>query len=109
MAIRGLTFWSHRTALSNSSSLSSEQRRGPMCSCDWDPPEFSRTLSRVARKVHKCYECARKISPGERYQSVSGKWSGQLSQFNICVGCSAGIEWLSEECGCWEYGNVAQG
>lgn len=79
-----------------------------MCSCDWDPPEFCREVLRVARKAHKCYECAREIKSGEQYQYVIGKWDGSLCQFKICIGCFEGIKWLSMECGCRQYGSIGQ-
>lgn len=79
-----------------------------MCSCDWDPAEFYRTIFRVARKAHNCYECGREICPGERYRYTSAKWDGNVSDAKTCIGCSAGIEWLADECGCWQHGNVAQ-
>lgn len=56
-------------------------------SLDADPPEFCHHEIRKARKQHKCYECRRKIEPGERYEHVSGKWDGGLASMSVCLDC----------------------
>lgn len=80
-----------------------------MCYCDWDPPEFYRTAFRVAKKAHECYECGRFVQPGERYRYTTSKQEGSLYECKTCIGCSAGIDWLADNCGCWEHGEIRQG
>ena len=46
-----------------------------MCSCDindgdYDPAAFYHKELRIARKEHRCYECNKKIKPGEKYEIV---------------------------------------
>ena len=42
----------------------------------------------VARKEHKCCECLSVISPGERYERVSGVWDGEFGVFKTCMVCA---------------------
>ena len=63
------------------------------CSCnievdnDDGGPEFYSEAWRTARKVHKCYECGRKIEPGEKYEVVSGVWDGDFETYKTCNDC----------------------
>lgn len=62
------------------------------CSCsvsrdhgDW--PSCYKEIIRTARKEHKCYECYRKILPGEQYEYVSGIWDGVPESYKTCIDC----------------------
>jgi len=54
---------------------------------DCGQPEVCGTLIVKARKPQKCCECHDSISPGERYEIVSGKWEGEWSSFKTCLPC----------------------
>lgn len=59
-----------------------------MCDCDFmDPPSFHCKRTLRARKLHKCCECNRVISPGTEYIVVTGLWDGTLDRFKICCAC----------------------
>lgn len=61
-----------------------------MCSCDVaTTPDFFREQLRRSKRVRRCYECARAIAAGERYNSVSGKWDGSVHTYAICLPCDA--------------------
>ncbi len=56
--------------------------------CETDSgPEFSAESSPVARKVHICCECHRKIMPRETYSRVSGLWDGKFEAYKTCLDC----------------------
>jgi len=61
------------------------------CDCSIDPsydtPEFYTEMMRTARKEHICCECREKISPGKKYEIVSGKWNGEFNSYKTCLGC----------------------
>lgn len=77
-----------------------------MCQCDFDPPQVHSTRFPVTRKSRRCYECGRVIEQGEKYRYTFAVYDGEPHAYSICIGCSAGIDWLSEHCGCWLYGGV---
>lgn len=54
---------------------------------DGDPPEMYVDKMVRARKPHKCYECNRRIQPGEEYNRVVGKWDGEFGQYTFCSEC----------------------
>lgn len=59
-----------------------------MCSCDdGEYPEFCDTTMPRARKEHVCDDCRRKVTVGERYMRVSGKWDGEVGVYVICRRC----------------------
>jgi len=63
------------------------------CSCvyvgfdTYDTPEFHKAIIRKAIKEHKCCECNRIISIGEKYENVSGSWDGHFSTYKTCEDC----------------------
>lgn len=52
-----------------------------------DSPEIFRSRDVEARKVHRCCECGREISPGERYKYETGLWAGVFRAFKTCSDC----------------------
>ncbi len=51
------------------------------------PQAFS-SVTRKARKTHKCCECGRTINAGEKYQYSSGIWDGEPDSFKQCLNCN---------------------
>ena len=41
-----------------------------------------------ARKVHKCDECEKEISPGTKYERIKMLFDGDWSYWTICLLCS---------------------
>lgn len=80
------------------------------CYCDYDPPEFASRAVRAARKPHRCEECGGPIQPGERYESVAGKWDGIFTEFKTCERCFDIRQWVQNNvpCFCWAYGNMIE-
>ena len=76
------------------------------CFCDYEPPEFYDAKERTARTQHRCCECGHTIRPGERYEHVSGKWTGQLGTFKTCMPCADLRDSLSAGGGCFEFGGL---
>ena len=72
-----------------------------MCQFDWNDDVLTplTTQDRVARKPHKCVECARVIDPGERYRFETGLFDGKIWTYKTCVHCLAVRDWLWEHCG----------
>ncbi|MDL2267955.1 hypothetical protein LJC46_08235 [Desulfovibrio sp. OttesenSCG-928-G15] len=52
-------------------------------------PEAFNSVNRKARKEHKCFECGRKILPGEMYCYESGIWEGTPGSFKTCLDCAS--------------------
>lgn len=59
-----------------------------------------------AYKTHKCSECRRVISPGERYHRELYAWEGRLHDCKTCQHCMVVRGWLLRTCGGWAYGDV---
>lgn len=80
------------------------------CYCDYDQPEFFRSSQHKARKDHRCYECGRKIPPGEVYERSVGKWDGQISSHAVCLGCVTLRSYTESNvpCVCWLYGSMIE-
>lgn len=81
------------------------------CFCDYDPPEFYwATKVKAARKEHHCDECQRTIKPGESYESVRGKWDGDVSMARTCQKCLDLREWVKAHvpCFCFAHHNVRE-
>lgn len=65
------------------------------------------TLLRRARKPHRCYECDREISPGERYRLDSVLDTDHTwATFKTCRHCAVAMDWLAAECGGYLFGSV---
>jgi hypothetical protein len=62
----------------------------------------------AARKPHKCMECGRGISKGERYHTETFKNDGTVTTHKTCAHCMVAREWLMKECGGWVYGAVEE-
>lgn len=62
---------------------------------------------RKARKAHRCKECSREISAGERYLYETFQFNGFKSH-KTCEHCSVVRGWLTAECGGWVYAYVAE-
>ena len=50
--------------------------------------EFCDVTEHKARKEHKCGECGRIITPGERYQKAFGKCEGEIWNQKTCAECA---------------------
>ena len=50
--------------------------------CQWNTTEF-----RKARKPHTCGECEHIISPGEKYERITGVWDGSWDHHITCLSC----------------------
>lgn len=53
-----------------------------------DRPSFHSVKIVAARKPHRCYECRRFMSIGERYEAVSGQWGGHFARYRTCLVCA---------------------
>jgi len=60
-----------------------------------DGPEFITKKFVTARKQHKCCECGAEIKPGDAYERVTGKWSGDFDSIATCEPCADLRESLS--------------
>lgn len=70
-----------------------------MCMIDDDAKAQLWTESKQkARKLHKCGECGRGISPGETYWKVFGVHDGDAFSGKWCGHCNVAKEWLWENC-----------
>ena len=78
------------------------------CFCDYDPPEFYRVTKPRAKKPHQCFECGGPITPGERYEYVTGKWEGFFDQFTTCERCYDLRMWVKNNvpCLCYLHGSA---
>lgn len=81
------------------------------CVCDYDAPQFYFADIRKARKQHKCEECGAPILPGDRYESVVGKWDGFVDTFKTCERCHDIRIWTKNNvpCLCWVHGDMIEG
>ena len=71
-----------------------------MCDCEM-PQAFSLTW-RTARKSHRCCECAGWITPGSRYQYVSGIWDNRPDSYRTCVECAQVRDWIISQLTGWD-------
>lgn len=53
-----------------------------------DMPEAFNSVTRKARKNHKCCECGCTIETGEKYKYSSGIWNGEPDSFKQCLNCN---------------------
>lgn len=51
------------------------------------PPSFHHEKMVRAMKEHRCCECGRTITPGERYEKVAGVWDGEFNTYKTCDDC----------------------
>jgi|GEM_PF-3289080 hypothetical protein len=54
----------------------------------------------VARKEHRCCECLSVISPGERYERVSGVWEEQVELLCDQHRIGTPVRFVKVRCGC---------
>ena len=50
--------------------------------------EFADVSMRKARKPHRCSECGKTISPGDRYEHYWGKYDGEVCAIDTCAVCA---------------------
>lgn len=66
---------------------------------------------RTARKQHACYDCGRKIEPGERYYFATGisndDWR-RWDTYRECAHCQYAAKWLLAECGGYLFGGILE-
>jgi|ERR1700744_760855 len=62
----------------------------------------------ISRKHHKCYECAREIKPGDKYEIIQGIADGQFMRYKTCVQCVDLREYVRGEvdCLCYIFGDL---
>ena len=79
------------------------------CYCDFERPELYEASRPIARKEHRCYECNRKIAPGERYERVNGKWD-DFESLATCYHCLAIREEMEAHlpCFCYTHGGLSE-
>lgn len=75
--------------------------------CDY--PQFINITTPKARKPHRCGECGERITVGEKYERISGKWDHQCSTFVQCIPCATTWNWLNTEVECLSFGGLWQG
>lgn len=71
-----------------------------MCLCDGPGPDVYDAVIRKAAKPHRCCECGETIETGQHYESVSGLWDGQWSNYKTCPKCAQLQHLLSTETDC---------
>lgn len=76
------------------------------CSCDSFSYPYSERFP-VAKKEHKCGECARKIQPGEKYWYAAGLCEGDWFDAKVCSLCRAMYDFVKAHvpCLCISFGN----
>jgi len=79
-----------------------------MCDFDYLTPSLYAETLRVAVKAHRCHECYRQISIGERYQHVKGRWDGVFSTHKTCAHCVVAQQLLRTECGGAEFSTLQE-
>jgi len=56
---------------------------------DYDElPGFSRSVTRRARKAHKCCECGGVIPVGAEHEVCTGRWDGMFDTYRTCAACA---------------------
>ena len=83
------------------------------CYCDYDgeaPTVYRPKLITKARNPHKCYECHRKINPGESYENLFAIWDGDASTCCTCQHCLELRNYVVAHvpCSCWTHGNMIE-
>jgi hypothetical protein len=73
-----------------------------------DPAEFTSERWQRARKPHKCVECHRMISIGERYRYCVIKYDGSIDTYHTCAHCTQAEEWLRVHCHGWLFDHVQE-
>lgn len=78
------------------------------CVCDYERPSMYSAKRHVARKPHKCYECCKRINPGETYERVASVFDGDFYTCATCHLCLALRDWTAAHvpCVCWAHGNM---
>ena len=80
-----------------------------MCAInDADPPTVSSNKWVRARIPHKCAECGRPISVGERYNYAFMVYEGIAYSFRTCEHCITATGWLKKVCGGWLHEGLAE-
>lgn len=76
--------------------------------CDYEIPELYSETCASARKAHKCCECKSKISKGDKYWNIKGKWDGQFASYKMCNSCYQLGQFLMkrENCFHWSFGTL---
>ena len=70
-----------------------------MCDCYENPMVRGTTTYPRARKIYRCDECLRNITPGEYYERTSGIWEESGGgTFRTCGDCTALRDKLNIDC-----------
>ena len=79
------------------------------CYCeDYEEPSFYVDVMRKAIKQHRCHECKGAIHKCEVYQSVTGKWDGDILTYKTCQRCLDLLNYVKAHipCVCWSFQNM---
>jgi hypothetical protein len=80
-----------------------------MCMYDDDwPAKVYRQQERRAAKDHRCAECNRTITKGERYHYVAAIWEDTWDTFRTCLQCRQVMRWLEVVCEGWMHGAIQE-
>lgn len=80
-----------------------------MCMIDLaDPCDHYESETRTARVQHKCIECGRLISAGEKYLHSRFLQEGLWSTSKACSHCTWAAQWLVRECRGYLVGGVSE-
>lgn len=79
------------------------------CYCDYgEQPDVYLVEMVRARKPHVCYECHRRMSPGETYERTKSLYDGEWETYHTCPRCldvRAYVE-AHAPCFCWMHGSM---
>lgn len=54
---------------------------------DGEMPSVYEEKFPIARKEHKCCECQKTITVGQKYEFFKGCWNGKWQKFRTCMDC----------------------
>ena len=54
---------------------------------DQELPSIANEDYPKANREHRCCECMRKISRGDKYQRIKGCWDGEWATYKTCMDC----------------------
>ncbi len=75
---------------------------------DYDDWTLFRSQERRANKEHRCGECDRTISRGERYRYSAGLIENYWQDFRQCLQCLAASDWLIVVCEGWLFDAIEE-
>lgn len=70
--------------------------------------ELLRNSQPTARKEHRCSECGRIISKGEKYTFEVTLFEKEIRQYKVCSHCGLVRKWLEKQCNGWLYEGILE-